>query len=95
MLQQPYCPRRPSQVPVAGLRAAGDPVVLRGRPHQPLRGRPWQIQDTELQEEVQPGSAPGRNLLSGGVGRLCAQTVRAAGWKIDRKKRKALQHSAL
>lgn len=77
---------RPSQVRVAGLRTAGGPVVLRGRAHQPLRGRPWQIQDQELQEEVQLGSGPGRNLLPGGVGRLRAQTVRAARRKIKRSK---------
>lgn len=83
MLQKPSSPCRPSQVRVAGLWTAGDPVVLWGRAHQPLWWRPWQVQDQELQEEVQLGSACGGNLLPGGVGRLCAQTVRAARWKIN------------
>ncbi len=68
---------------MAGVRAARKPVLLRARPHQPIWRWPWKVQDPELQEEIQPGSPVGRNLLPGRVGRLRAQTVRAAGRKID------------
>lgn len=59
---------RSAQVCVAGVRAARQPVLLRGRPHQPLRRRPWQVQAAELQEEIQPGGPGGRDLLPGRVG---------------------------
>ena len=78
------CPHRSPQVRVAGVRAAGQPVLLRAGPLQPLRRQPRTVQDPELQEEVQAGSAGGGNLLPGRVGRLRPQTVRAAGWEVKR-----------
>lgn len=68
---------------MAGVRAARQPVLHRDRPQQPLWRRPRQVQDPELQEEIQPGSPSGGDLLPGRVGRLRPQTVRAAGWKIN------------
>ena len=77
----PVCPRSP-QVRVAGVRAARDHLLLRGRPHQPLRRRPREVQAPELQAEVRAGSPGGRDLLPGRVGRVRPQAVRAAGWEI-------------
>lgn len=79
-------PRRSPQVRVAGVRAARQPVLQRVGPHQPLRRRTRQVQDPDLQAEVQPGGPGGGNLLPGRVGRLRPQTVRAAGWKIEKKR---------
>lgn len=89
-----FVSRRSPQVCVDGVRAAGQSVLLGDRPHQPLRRRPRQVQDPELQAEIQTGRPCGRDLLPGRVGRLRPQTVRAAGWKINEGKTRlySVQH---